>query len=318
VTAVAGDVVLPRLGLPEADWQRLAATLVEVYHCAAAVDGTAPYASLAAQNVHGTARVLALALHGGSGDAGAGSKRRVEVNHVSTLGCTRQGGEEKLDPMAGGPDGMGGYAQSKWVAEQVVHLAQRELGAAARVFRPGVVAGHSKSGASNARDLVSLLVCGLAREGILPDRDPAVPPHWNLCPVDFVAAAVAHIAAQPTSLGGVFHLCAPTPLPLSTVATWLAGLGYPLRHVSPAAFRAAVRAAPEDHPLFLVRCLIHATPECTSPAAPAARSRPSRRRASAALAGMRDAPCDRVTREAFGAAVAFFERDGLMGPLRVG
>ena len=44
----------------------------------------------------------------------------------------------------------GGYTQSKWVAERLV-LKARALGLPARVYRPGIITGHSQTGARGAR-----------------------------------------------------------------------------------------------------------------------------------------------------------------------
>ena len=57
-----------------------------------------------------------------------------------------------------------GYAQSKYVSEQVVRGATERHGLVAVIARPGVVSGDPRSGASNTKDAVSLLLCGLLRE----------------------------------------------------------------------------------------------------------------------------------------------------------
>ena len=50
----------------------------------------------------------------------------------------------------------------------------------------------------------------------------------EMTPVDFVAAAILHIASEPGTYGGTYHLANPDPPPADEVFDLLEGQGYPL------------------------------------------------------------------------------------------
>ena len=73
------------------------------------------------------------------------------------------GGEcpEPVEVPVGNLDARSGYAQSKWVADRLVTSLMRRGRPRPRslcVFRPGVVAGHAETGASNPKDAGELRV----------------------------------------------------------------------------------------------------------------------------------------------------------------
>ena len=88
-----------------------------------------------------TAHVAALALHAGA-----------RLLHISTLGFVDAAHAETLEVETSSLSLRSGYAQSKWVAEAVVVEGLRRHGADTLVFRPGVICGCSRTGASNAKD----------------------------------------------------------------------------------------------------------------------------------------------------------------------
>ena len=73
--ALCGDLEEPLLGLPEADWVRLAREVDTVYHCRARVNLVLPYAALRPANVLGTRRVARFLCEG----------RRKVLHYASTL-----------------------------------------------------------------------------------------------------------------------------------------------------------------------------------------------------------------------------------------
>ena len=96
-----------------------------IIHCAARVSSAVPYAALRGANVGGTRRVLALAMGGGADEG--------DVVHVSTMGFLPMGHAETRDVAPDGLVARSGYAQSKWVAEQLVSVASQRLGCRVRV-----------------------------------------------------------------------------------------------------------------------------------------------------------------------------------------
>ena len=82
-----------------------------------------------------------------------------------------------------------------------------------RIYRPGMVVGHSATGAMDKIDGPYYLFKPLQKlRNMLPQWLPLIGfegGHINLVPVDFVAAALAHLAHVPGQDGRCFHLTDP-------------------------------------------------------------------------------------------------------------
>src|SRR6185503_14871844 len=142
----------------------LAATVDVIYHNGALVNFIHAYAAHKPTNVTGTETALRLA-----------TRRRVKPLHfVSSLSVFHTPNhpgdrvfseDDDLDAV-GAP--FGGYAQSKWVSEKLVAQAGAR-GIPYAIYRPGLVSGHSLTGAWNTQNLISSMtrVCMLL--GSVPD-----------------------------------------------------------------------------------------------------------------------------------------------------
>jgi amino acid adenylation domain-containing protein/thioester reductase-like protein len=220
VVPVAGDLGEPLLGMTEEAFGELAREVDVVIHAGAVVNLIYPYEALAPANVGGTHEVLRLAcLH-----------KVKPVHYVSTNGIFPGGsglcGEDvDLDVLVDARED--GYGQSKWVAEKLVWEAAGR-GLPVRVYRPGNISGHSVTGASNPRDFLGALIAESLRIGAAPDIEG-----WRMemTPVNFVAEAVCHLAAEPGAPGRVFHLANPDPPPAPEVFSWLEEMGYRLERL---------------------------------------------------------------------------------------
>ena len=219
VVPVVGDLSKPLLGLTHEQFDDLAARVDAIYHNGAAVNWISSYGRLRPANVAGTQEVLRLA-----------SRGRVKPVHVvSSL---------SVFPLAGGPGDtvvreqdsldhggilFGGYTQSKWVAEKVVTVA-RSRGLPVVVYRPGIITGHSGTGAWNTDDFVAQLMKSWVELGVAPDLDGAI----DMTPVDYVSRAMVHLSLSEQALGNVFHLVNPRPVHLRELVDWIRSSGYPL------------------------------------------------------------------------------------------
>lgn len=246
VVAVVGDLAEPLLGMSAAGFDAVAREVDFVIHAGAVVNLVYPYAALKAANVDGTREILRLACR----------HTQKPVHYVSTNGvfpadaglCEE---ETDLDSLAGLQ--ADGYGQSKWVAEKLVWGAS-ERGLAVSVYRPGNVSGHSVTGASNPRDLLGAVIAASLRLGAAPELED-----WRLemTPVDFVTAAIRHIASvspaasYPDDPASVYHLANPDPIPASEFFDTAEELGYPLERLPYEDWLEAVNAAPreEDDPI---------------------------------------------------------------------
>ena len=184
VIPVLGDLGQPRLGLDDATRAHLAETLDVIYHNGGAVNFIAPYELLEAANVHGTREVLEL----------AATARIKPVHVVSTLGVhfTRERigtAVREGDPLPPAAHILGGYNQSKWMADRVA-LTAREAGLPVSLHRPARITGDSRSGALNPGDFFYSWIEGCVQLGAFPD-DTAV---FNMSPVDHVARAIVSLS----------------------------------------------------------------------------------------------------------------------------
>ncbi|HEX6709837.1 MAG TPA: thioester reductase domain-containing protein [Rubrobacter sp.] len=235
IVPVPGDLGEPLLGMDEGDFDALAREVDLVIHTGAVVNLVYPYSALKAANVGGTREVLRLACRHSA----------KPVHHVSTNGIFppdtgRCEEDVDLDDLAEARED--GYGRSKWVAEKLVREAA-ERGLPVCVYRPGNVSGHSVSGTSNPRDLLGAVVVESVRLGSAPEFEG-----WRMemTPVDFVAAAITHIASDPEASGGIYHLANPDPPPAEAVFDRLEELGYPLERLPYEEWLDRIDAAPPE------------------------------------------------------------------------
>ncbi|MEW6028989.1 MAG: amino acid adenylation domain-containing protein [Chloroflexota bacterium] len=223
IKPVLGDLGSPQLGLSEESFDELAKQIDVIIHNGAMVNFVYPYHAHKAANVLGTQEILRLA-----------SRVKLKpVHHVSTLSILYSRGvndgrvfreDSNLDEV-GAP--FGGYAQSKWVAEKLIMQAMVR-GIPCAIYRPGLVSGHSVTGAWNTDNLISSMTRACVLLGSVPNLDVMV----NIVPVDFVSAAIVQLSKDEKNFGSIFHLDNPEPLHFKHLAGWLASQGLQARTVS--------------------------------------------------------------------------------------
>jgi long-chain acyl-CoA synthetase len=195
-----GSLEAPGLGLAPADRARVLDECDSILHCGASVRFDLALDAARAVNVEGTRSVLALARE----RAGGGGLARLDYVSTAFVAGLRTDlvREDELDGSAGWKNS---YERSKFEAETLVREAARELPVA--VFRPSVVVGESKGGATagSGAIFVPIRIYALGLWRILPGRRDAP---LDLVPVDFVREALLAIRARPDSLGRTFHLAA--------------------------------------------------------------------------------------------------------------
>jgi thioester reductase-like protein len=238
LTAYAGDLSRPRLGLAAASWDHLAATCDLVLHNGALVNLVFDYHAHRGPNVLGTCEVLRLAM----------SHHAKPLHHVSTLGVLDEeagrrvdnGGEplsEALD-LATSPPPPSGYSRSKWLAEQLLSGASRR-GASITVYRLGEIVPSGDNGRPNPRALTHLLLSAFLRLGV----SPQVPMRSDYTPVDYAARRVVAGIQDPAVWGQVLHVFHPESV---CYADALARVAQPVDRVSCRAFLARLAEAAHD------------------------------------------------------------------------
>ena len=186
VGAVCGDLASPRLGLSDGAWQQLTETVDTIVHNGAWVDYVLDYDTLRPANVEGTRELLRLAC----------ASRRKRFHFVSSTTIFGWTGKRNLIERDSNPEMSGldfGYAQTKWVSEQLI-LQAREQGVEARIYRPAFITA-STAGFGHSTDIVVRLLSFMIKYRVAPNADIQL----SFMPVDIAAH---NIAAVITSSGG--------------------------------------------------------------------------------------------------------------------
>jgi myxalamid-type nonribosomal peptide synthetase MxaA len=241
IMPVVGDLTKPKLGLTDVDFLALAQTVAAIYHNGALVNFVYPYDALKAANVDGTKEVLRLAMQ----------HRPISLHYVSTVSVFDSRPYFKVGRVIterekpGHPTGlMYGYAQTKWVAEQLVQQAGQR-GLPVTIYRPGTVTGDSRTGYWNSGDYLGRFITGCIQLGLAPDLDQTL---W-LSPVDFVAQSIVYLARTGRK-PGPYHVISHNATHLRQLFGMLANLGYDLPIVPYNDWQAALLSTREENTLY--------------------------------------------------------------------
>jgi len=203
VRPVLGDLSKPLLGLDPEQVAELRGEIDHFFHLAAIYDMTASEAQDRLANVEGTRHAVALA---GVLQAGC-------LHHVSSIAVAGEfRGVFREDMFDEGQPLPHPYHRTKFEAEQIV---RQEHAVPWRVYRPAIVVGDSRTGEMDKIDGPYYFFKLIQRlGGTLPSWLPLIVPELgdtNIVPVDYVAAAMDHIAHRPGLDGQAFHLVSPRP-----------------------------------------------------------------------------------------------------------
>ena len=209
LTPVEGDLHDELLGLNASAREGLRGKISHFVHLGALYELDAKAADLERTNLSGTRHALDLAL-----DLEAGCFHH--VSSIAVAGRYKGVFTERMFDEASDLDHP--YFRTKHEAEALVRASS---GVPFRIYRPGMVVGDSRSGAMDKIDGPYYLFKLIQK---IRDKLPAWIPligfeggHINLVPVDFVAAALAHLMHTPGIDGQCFHLTDPRDLRVGAV-----------------------------------------------------------------------------------------------------
>jgi NAD(P)-dependent dehydrogenase (short-subunit alcohol dehydrogenase family) len=201
---VLGDVTQPGLGIDDLQSHLGGAPLAHVFHLAAVYDLTAVEAELVHVNVQGTQHLLdALRDWGFTGC----------LHHVSSIAVAgNHRGPFRESDVDLGQSHPHAYHRTKLASEKLVRASGLPH---IRIYRPGAVVGHSRTGEMDRIDgpYYAFKALRVLRDNV---------PRWvtiplttrgrlPVAPVDFVADAIDHIAHAPGLDGRTFHVMDPDP-----------------------------------------------------------------------------------------------------------
>jgi pyochelin synthetase len=200
ISAIPADLALPRFGLDGSAWLGLCQDVDRIFHAAASVDTVGDYASLRAANVLPIVDLLRLAL----------AHHAKPVVFASTLAvCIRRSQQGFVirteETLSADPDGLVvGYAQSKWVAEQLLWAASAR-GLEVQLFRIPHVLPAMHGPELNQNNILGSLLSVAAKVPALPDwGDSRVD---GIC-VDRIAPVMVCEGLQAAPASAVIHLVA--------------------------------------------------------------------------------------------------------------
>ncbi len=200
---VTGDLAKPKLGLSTTAIAALRGKVKHFFHLAAIYDLTADADSQQDANVGGTQRALDLATAINAGT----------FHHVSSIAAAGLYPGVFKEDMFSEAEGLDDpYFRTKHDSEGLVR-AQKKI--PFRIYRPAIVVGDSRTGEIDKIDgpYFFFRLIKKTRE-LLPQWMPTIGiegSRINLVPVDFVAAAMDHIAHKRGLDGHTFHLTDPSP-----------------------------------------------------------------------------------------------------------
>src|SRR3954447_26899802 len=204
IVPVVGDLSQPRLGVSEETIAELRGRIDHFFHLAAVYDMTADAETQQTSNIEGTRHAIELAE---AIEAGTFH----QVSSIAAAGLYKGTWREDMFDEAEDLD-THPFFRTKHESERVV---REEYSRPWRVYRPGIVVGDSETGEIDKIDGPYYFFKLIQRlRNSLPQWMPTVGVEGkeiNLVPVDFVAAAIDHIAHQPGLDGKAFHLTDPNP-----------------------------------------------------------------------------------------------------------
>ncbi len=207
ITAVAGDMTAPRLGLDPVRWDWLAAESTMIVHCAASVSFGLSLEQARAINVEGTRRMLELA--GRAQQLGV-LERYAQVSTAYVAG-THAGRFFEWD-LDVGQSFNNPYEQSKFESEKLVR-SQPDL--PFTILRPSIVVGDRNSGWTAAFNVLYWPLRALAR-GLFPAVPATASAPVDVVSIDYVADGIHELCEAPGGIRQTYHLTAGTEA--STIA----------------------------------------------------------------------------------------------------
>jgi len=203
IIGVAGDLSKPNLGVADSDLRKLKGKVEHFFHLAAIYDIEASADAQRQANVEGTRHAVQFAE---AIDAGC-------FHHVSSIAAAGlYEGTFREDMFEEAEELDHPYFRTKHDAEAIV---RNECARPFRIYRPGFVVGHSKTGEIDKIDGPYYFFKAIQKmREVLPPWMPTIGIEGgriNIVPVDFVADALDHIAHKKGLDGKCFHLTDPEP-----------------------------------------------------------------------------------------------------------
>ncbi|KAL5363330.1 hypothetical protein BJX96DRAFT_167387 [Aspergillus floccosus] len=227
IIVLDGDLSKYTLGLGEEKFQWLAHWASVLFHVGARVNWCEPYEAHFDANITGTRNIIQLGRSGrlktlhylSSIDAWNITSHVKNTERVLEVKSLLPHRDSLLYDM--------GYAQSQWVADEMIQRAMRR-GLPAAIYRPGFVIRDSQSAIGNPDDFFARFIVGSIQTGCyshLPRQ------RLEYVTINYACSAMIHIAANNDNLSRSYHLVSPDPT--DSVETIRQSSGNPLEPMLP-------------------------------------------------------------------------------------
>jgi NAD(P)-dependent dehydrogenase (short-subunit alcohol dehydrogenase family) len=218
IHGIVGDLTLNNLGLDDATLEKLKGNIGHFFHLAAIYDMKASAEAQEKVNIQGTKNAIAAAEAMNAGCFNL-------VSSIASAGLYKGTFREDMFEEAEKLDDP--YLRTKHESERLV---REECKVPYRIYRPGMVVGHSKTGEIDKIDGPYYLFKMIQKiRKAIPQWVPTIGIEGgriNVVPVDFVVSAMDHIAHADGEDGGCFHLVDPDPYKVGEILNIFAEAGH--------------------------------------------------------------------------------------------
>lgn len=216
IVLVNGDITVPDLGMEAGTYDALQRETVEIYHLAAVYDLGVGRDLAVRVNVDGTNHML---------DFAENCPQLKRFQYVSTCYISgRHAGLFTEENLIEGQVFNNFYEETKYLAEVEVQKRMK-AGLPTTIYRPAIVIGDSKTGATQKYDgpyYIMRWIMRQSRMAVVPVTGNTSEYEVNVVPRDYVIDALSYLSGVEHSLNKVYQLCDPHPL---TVDQMLSAIG---------------------------------------------------------------------------------------------
>ncbi len=191
-----GDITHPRFGLDQEQYTRLIKKTDSVLHIAASLNRRSEKSCLNV-NLRGTLEVLQFARRVASSQ---GLRRFSHVSTVAVAGARSNEVVKEDESIDWDRSDYDPYARTKKFSELMIRELLPDV--PLTIFRPSIVLGDSRFGATTQFDMVEAFVF-LAKLGLLPLRPQD---RLDIVNVDFVANSIVALHQKENTLHDIYHL----------------------------------------------------------------------------------------------------------------
>ncbi|CAF0942951.1 unnamed protein product [Rotaria sordida] len=197
IIPLQGDLSQNNFGLDKETYQSFVHQIDIIFHCGAIVNFILPYNQLYGSNVCGTREIIRFATHIPSSC--------IPIQYISTISVLPFDIDKEISIDETSPEQLiGGYAQSKWVAEKLITKANHS-GLLVNIYRLGLICADSRTGACNQHDIYTLLITAMMKMNCYPKSLTEC--HLNGLSVDFTAKTIVYLSNLKSNVyGNIYHM----------------------------------------------------------------------------------------------------------------